>query len=372
MAEKMSLDARYAADEYVRLAETLGIKLEVHEELKSEEDLKKVLESVKEKIKAFDATKLPEGITDEQKKLMDDFKAGKETHTSQKEDNPKDAENQSLTIDQKEAVQPTENTDTKWMEEKRNFWQKYAGDHNYLLENNKETDEQNKTCSFSLSKDNQKYDLVYTEPTKAFIGENAPLDLYQGLVQEAAQGNMSITFGEHLSDTQKAMLYAAVLSAGEKGPQMVNPPEIDMNADYFKALPDDVKKVIEDAQKAKENASQRPFTISQEAIEQMNANSNRPMTPEEERLGREISERQARLDAAHPNSGICIKNMPAENTQSDEGKQKIDAMREKLAKHQQLNASRGLPSTALTKPVNVSEINTSALKLMKDQKQAQK
>lgn len=349
MAEKMSLDARYAADEYVRLAGHLGVELEKPGLLVSEELLNEVLSGVKEKVKNKMREDMAQGkewtfSKSDPQDLIDAYMNLKEEikHPN-KENTNEGAANQSLSVDALENAQAEENTDTKWMEEKRNFWQKYAGDHNYLLENNKETDEQNKTCSFSLSKDNQKYDLVYTEPTKAFIGENAPLDLYQGLVQEAAQGNMSITFGEHLSDTQKAMLYAAVLSAGEKGPQMVNPPEIDMNADYFKALPDDVKKVIEDAQKAKEEAAKEGAQKEEPAKEE----------PAKEEPAKEEPAKEG-----------------AQTVQTA-GKQKIDAMREKLAKHQQLNASRGLP-TALTKPVDVSKINTSALKLMKDQKQAQK
>lgn len=141
--------------------------------------------------------------------------------------------------------------DLQWIEEKRKFWKEYAESVENTFENDAKKDIESKSFQCSLTKDKDHGEIIYTSPTNAQISKDSHLVMYQGLVKDALKNNLTITFGQSLDDKQKAMLLAACLM--EQGTYgngnkvaMVNPPKIDMNAEYIKELPESVQKTLGD------------------------------------------------------------------------------------------------------------------------------
>ena len=161
---------------------------------------------------------------------------------------------QSLVVDN-EGGDKTD--DLQWIEEKRKFWKEYAESVENTFENDAKKDIESKSFQCSLTKDKDHGEIIYTSPTNAQISKDSHLVMYQGLVKDALKNNLTITFGQSLDDKQKAMLLAACLMEqgtygnGDKV-AMVNPPKIDMNAEYMKDMPEDVKKVLEGYAKQQE------------------------------------------------------------------------------------------------------------------------
>lgn len=155
---------------------------------------------------------------------------------------------QSLVVDN-EGGDKTD--DLQWIEEKRKFWKEYAESVENTFENDAQKDIESKSFQCSLTKDKDHGEITYTSPTNVQISKDSHLVTYQGLVKDALKNNLTITFGQSLDDKQKAMLLAACLM--EQGTYgngnkvaMVNPPKIDMNAEYMKELPENVQKTLGD------------------------------------------------------------------------------------------------------------------------------
>lgn len=137
-----------------------------------------------------------------------------------------------------------------WIEEKRKFWQEFAKTQKLALQNIPDEDAANKTFTGILLKDNQEIGKIeYQSPSAATISKDSSFVLYQGLVKDAIANNLSVTFGKTLDEKQQAMLLAACLQNQDKYKngeklEIKNPPKIDINADYFKELPNDVQDTL--------------------------------------------------------------------------------------------------------------------------------
>lgn len=223
---------------------------------------------------------LPEGATAEQIKAVRDQmeavrKGGKTSENSSdgksedgKSEDGKSPAKDSMKVEDKEKAETNRESlsvsndnngqEPDWIKEKREFWQKYAQDNKYSMGNDIAKDTQEKSFTGTLSKDGQKLgEIKYTSQTAATISKDSSIELYQGLVKDAMSNELSVTFGDSLDDKQKTMLFAACLMNKDKykdGTElaMVNPPKIDMNAEYFKELPDNVKTVLTEHVKAAE------------------------------------------------------------------------------------------------------------------------
>lgn len=225
------------------------------------------------------ADKTPEG---ESEKTED--KPAKEAMNVEGEE--KKNEDQQKTDRSSVTVNNNEQPEEDWIKEKREFWQKYAQDNQYGLVNDAEKDTQEKAFIGRLAKDGKELgEIKYTSKESATISKDSSIELYQGLVKDAMANELSVTFGKSLDDKQKAMLLAACLMNKDKykdGSElaMVNPPKIDLNAEYFKELPDGVKKVLTDHVKA---AEQQKITDKLKSLREKVAATNKEgkMTEEE-------------------------------------------------------------------------------------------
>ncbi len=137
-----------------------------------------------------------------------------------------------------------------WIKTKREFWNEYAKSIDNEFKNDSQKDTESRTFSCTLSKDGKQGEVKYTALDKVQISKESHLEMYSGLVKDAVKNNLSITFGSSLDDKQKAMLLVACLMEGkyQDGSELaiINPPTIDMNAEYINELPDDVKKILDD------------------------------------------------------------------------------------------------------------------------------
>lgn len=192
-----------------------------------------------------DAASLP---ADEDEKDKEEATKPNETQEEQTPFNEETMERGTLEVGAAEEA-PSQERD--WIEEKRKFWKEYAESIENTFENAPEKDEETKTFSCALVKDDQRGEVKYVSPNAVQIDKESHLEMYQGLVKDALKNNLSITFGASLDDKQKALLLAAVLMNKEKCQDgnylaMVNQPQIDFNAEYFKNLPADVQKVLKE------------------------------------------------------------------------------------------------------------------------------
>lgn len=195
---------------------------------------------------------------------------------------------QSLVVDN-EGGDKTD--DLQWIEEKRKFWKEYAESVENTFENDAKKDIESKSFQCSLTKDKDHGEITYTSPTNVQISKDSHLVTYQGLVKDALKNNLTITFGQSLDDKQKAMLLAACLM--EQGTYgngnkvaMVNPPKIDMNAEYINELPDSVQKTLGDyvaKQKldAKQQEAQQKISELKKRLKENDAAEGK--TPEEQK-----------------------------------------------------------------------------------------
>lgn len=195
---------------------------------------------------------------------------------------------QSLVVDN-EGGDKTD--DLQWIEEKRKFWKEYAESVENTFENDAKKDIESKSFQCSLTKDKDHGEITYTSPTNVQISKDSHLVMYQGLVKDALKNNLTITFGQSLDDKQKAMLLAACLM--EQGTYgngnkvaMVNPPKIDMNAEYMKDIPEDAKKVLEGYAKqqeieAKQQAARQKLEELKKRLKENDTTEGK--TPEEQK-----------------------------------------------------------------------------------------
>lgn len=195
---------------------------------------------------------------------------------------------QSLVVDN-EGGDKTD--DLQWIEEKRKFWKEYAESVENTFENDAKKDIESKSFQCSLTKDKDHGEIIYTSPTNAQISKDSHLVMYQGLVKDALKNNLTITFGQSLDDKQKAMLLAACLM--EQGTYgngnkvaMVNPPKIDMNAEYMKELPESVQKTLGDyvakqQLEAKQQEAQQKISELKKRLKENDTTEGK--TPEEQK-----------------------------------------------------------------------------------------
>ena len=138
-----------------------------------------------------------------------------------------------------------------WKELKRKFWEEYAKKHSFNPTHDINNDEDTYTCSLTKKEaDGTEKPLgliYYASEFNAQVSKDADLVMYKGLVTDAAANNLSITFGDSLNDKQKALLLAAVLihqNEENKQIKMIKEPQIDLNAPYFKELPQEAQDVL--------------------------------------------------------------------------------------------------------------------------------
>lgn len=266
---------QFRHNEYYQLAEKLGynpstFSVSNNEDYKnaiasleelfknlSEEELKAQPSELQEKIsklkeKDNQESQQPEAIVEDQAQPEETPVAEVPEEQTQPEETlaaevPEEQVQPTLEVGSIADEQPLEND---WIEEKRKFWQEYAQSVENQFENDPQKDQENKTFSCVLSNDQDRGEVSYSSPNNVQINKESHLTMYQGLVADAVKNNMSITFGQTLDDKQKAMLLAACLMnnqtyANGESLAMVNPPKIDMNADYFKELPEDVRQTLQ-------------------------------------------------------------------------------------------------------------------------------
>ncbi len=241
MADTTDWNEQLKNDDTYKLAQKLGIDLSSFT-ADSEDAKKSQLEEIKKKIK--ETENFPDGVTPtpEEKKLFDDIK-------NEGNGQPEKQERNSLEVNGEEK--PSEETD--WIKQKRELYEKFAHDQNLVLKNDPAKDNEEKSFTFSLEKDGKNLgEMKYTSPTAVQISKDSELPMYQGIVKDALENNLSISFGKSLDDKQKALLLAAVLMSENKtyangdGIELKNAPQIDVNAEYFKTLPQDVQTVLKD------------------------------------------------------------------------------------------------------------------------------
>lgn len=240
---KKQLDSLEAAG--VDISDYKGIKTKEEYEAKKNELTRKLEEVKAPEVKA------------------DEAKNAEKTPTDNDKPQSLVVDNESLVVDNKGG---DKTDDLQWIEEKRKFWKEYAESVENTFENDAQKDIESKSFQCSLTKDKDHGEITYTSPTNVQISKDSHLVTYQGLVKDALKNNLTITFGQSLDDKQKAMLLAACLM--EQGTYgngnkvaMVNPPKIDMNAEYMKDIPEDAKKVLEGYAKQQEIEAKRQATF---------------------------------------------------------------------------------------------------------------
>ena len=204
---------------------------------------------------------------------------------------PKASERKDLTVSSEPQTAETPSDDLQWIEEKRKFWKEYAEKAANVFENDAEKDIASKSFVCALTKDNDHGEIKYSSPTNAQVSKDSHLVMYQGLVKDALNNNMSITFGQSLDNKQKATLLAACLIEQGTYPNgdklaITNPPKIDMKAEYIKELPESVQKTLGDyvaKQKleAKQQEAQQKISELKKRLKENDATEGK--TPEEQK-----------------------------------------------------------------------------------------
>ena len=239
MSDTTDWNEQLKNDDTYKLAEKLGIDLSSFT-ADSEDTKKTQLEEIKKKIK--ETENFPENVTltPEEKKLFNDIK-------NERNEQPEKQETKSLEVNGEEK--PSEGIE--WIKQKRELYEKFAHDENLVLKNDPAKDNEEKSFTFSLEKDGKNLgEMKYTSPTAVHISKAAELPMYQGIVKDALESNLSISFGKSLNDKQKALLLATVLMSEKKTYangdkiELKNTTTIDINAEYFKTLPQDVQTVL--------------------------------------------------------------------------------------------------------------------------------
>lgn len=181
-----------------------------------------------------------DALKDKPEELQDEYK------------NIKEESRETLTVeDKKETPEPT--PELSWVEAKIKFWKEYAEANALTADFTPPEEDKSPVYCKLLNGDKQEGVVSYNSPNDVQIAKESGLKIYQGLVKDAVENELSITFGKSLDNRQKLMLYAAVLTSdakyksGEKA-QAVNPPHLSqklMESDAYAQLPDDVKKILE-------------------------------------------------------------------------------------------------------------------------------
>lgn len=235
--------------ELYKLAATLGMDLKYTP--KDKDELEKALSEIKDAIKKRQQDE-KQKLEDEQA-LKDKPDLQKEYQNIEKEGKPAaEAERETLNVEDKK-VEEAKEAELSWVDAKKKFWAEFAVA-NALAANFANPEEDKSPVYCKLSKDDKQEGIVsYTSPNNAQISKDSGFKLYQGLVKDAIENELSITIGKSLDETQQLMLYAAVLAtdlkykSGEKPQVIGNLPVLSadlINSDTFKNLPDEAKNVL--------------------------------------------------------------------------------------------------------------------------------
>ena len=325
--EKKTLDEQFI--EAKKEWEAAGLAVEDFPKETTEETLtairKKIAEEKAKNETSVSGNNKEEKTSPENTKTPSNALGAKEDGKQQETQTSKDGR-QTLEVG---ADEKTPSPELEWIEEKRKFWKAYAQSVENNFENDPAKDTESKTFCCALSKDDKKGEIKYTAPDKVQISKEAHLEMYSGLVKDAVKNGLSITFGNSLDDKQKAMRLAACLMNKEKyadGTElaMVNPPKIDVNAEYFKQLPQDVQKTLSDYAKNEQEKNQQKEIDQKLATVRSKLKDNEAKERNEESINERYAIRQEQSD-------IIRENMTPEqkiaHQQKEEDREKILAMR---------------------------------------------
>lgn len=238
---------KFTESDTYKLAVSKGIDISGFT-VNSEDDYNKAVETLKNLIKE----KENENTDDAGKQPQENVSPQKEP--DKKEEETAKQERDTMQVEDKEVAKQEPQPTLSWIEEKKQFWSKYAAD-NALSADFEKPEEEQAPVYCKLSKGEETSGIVsYFAPNAAKISKDSKLKTYQGLVKDAVQNDLSITFGDSLNDHQKLMLYAAVLSSPDKykngdAIEATNPPALDkalLESEAFKNLDTDAQKVLQD------------------------------------------------------------------------------------------------------------------------------
>lgn len=244
MAEEKDYKAMLDASDEYKLAVELGL-VDVLSDTKDLDLVKKSIDDARVKLLSLDEEQKGK-LSDEQKARYQEIQEKTEKEKSESSEKKGKIEG-TLEVG---AIPEEPALENDWIKEKREFWKKYATE-NSAQYNEEDKDNPSKTnLEFSLSKAEELQGSInYSAKDAVQISKDSNLLMYQGLVRDAVQNNLSITFGESLDEKQKLMLYAAVLMEetryenGDKA-EAVNPPKIDPTSKVFEELPNNVRDVL--------------------------------------------------------------------------------------------------------------------------------
>lgn len=303
MADKNWNDELKGDDTY-KLAEKLGIDLSSFS-ADSEDSKRAQLDEIKKKIK--EAENFPEGTnpTAAEQKLFDDIK------NEDKKAPKNNKKRETLEVGGEEQPAPE---NKNWIQEKREFYAKYAQEADVVFKNDEQKDTEEKSFTFSFEKNGKTLgEMKYTSPNSVQISKESDLVMYQGLVQDALKNDLSISFGASLDNKQKALLLAAVLMSDKKtyangdGIELKNAPQIDMNAEYFKSLPENVQAVLKDHVE-KQAQQKQAEEQAQKAAEEQTPKAAEEQAPNAAAL-QKIKDLRAKIQAKATAEGKDIKDL---------------------------------------------------------------
>ena len=301
-----------------KLAKELGIDVSGYNPT-NKEDFDKALAEIKTAVKKHQQEKTEEQKQEEFDKLNKDHpELADEYKKIEQEDKPRET----LNVENKEQ-EPEENTpELSWMEAKKKFWKEYAEEKSLTPDFNVPEGE-TAPVYCSLSKDGKEEGVIaYTSKKNAQISKESSLALYQGLVKDAVQNNLSITFGATLDDRQKLMLYAAVLLSEDKyegtneKAQAVNPPAL------TKELINSVELPLEAKEALMAEMVRREQEAAREAAENTAPENGAPEPAAE---APEAPAAQEETEAAPTNTNDGTENTAPENNTPEQGAEAPEA-----------------------------------------------
>ena len=185
------------------------------------------------------------------KKKIEEIEQSSEQQEEKSEQEKPQEEQKKETLEVESVEKEPTNDDLSWINDKRAFYKEFANQQGVIFKNDEQKDLSERSFTFSLEKNGKSLgEVKYTSPNAVKISNDSDLIMYQGLVKDALNSNLKLSFGKSLNDTQKAMLMAAVLLNEQKtyadgsGIVLENVPAIDTKAEYFKKLPQKAQTVL--------------------------------------------------------------------------------------------------------------------------------
>ena len=242
-----------ASDEYKK-ALLLGVNMDGFS-ADSQEKFDEQIELLKKKIEEIEQSseQQEEKSEQEQQEKQPEQQEEKAEQEQQEEKLQEDEKKETLKVENVEKTDEKEpvSDDLAWINDKRAFYNEFANQQGVTFKNDAQKDLSERSFTFSLEKNGKSLgEVKYTSPNAVKISNDSDLIMYQGLVKDALNSNLKLSFGKSLNDTQKAMLMAAVLLNEQKtyadgsGIVLENVPTIDTKAEYFKKLPQEAQTVL--------------------------------------------------------------------------------------------------------------------------------